>query len=77
VGSGAVGASFQGIILAATQVTIVSGSTVTGRIYSQTGIAIQNANIMQPQDNGCGATTVTVSGCECFVMHIRCLTDAF
>ena len=64
IGSGAVGASFQGIALAATQVTITTGSTVNGRIFSQTAIAIQDSNIMQPSENdGCGgnAGTVTVT----------------
>jgi hypothetical protein len=63
VGSGAVGASFQGIALGATQVTLTTGSTVNGRIFSQTAVAIQDATIMQPQDNraDCGALTVTVT----------------
>lgn len=64
IGSSAVGASFQGIALAATQVTVTTGSTVNGRIFSQTAIAIQDSNIMQPNENdGCGGT-VTVIGCE-------------
>lgn len=60
------GASFQGIALAATQVTIGTGSTVNGRIFSQTGVALQDSNIMEPnQDDGCGASgTVTVTACE-------------
>jgi hypothetical protein len=61
VGSGAQGASFQGIALAATQITITTGSTVNGRLLSQTGIAIQDSNIMQPNNDGCGAQTVTIT----------------
>lgn len=65
IGSGATGASFQGIALGATQITVITGSTVTGRLLGQAGIAIQDSNIMQPMDNGCDtAGTVTVTACK-------------
>ena len=58
VGSGAIGASFQGIALAATAVTIMPGSVVNGRLLSATSIAIQDSNIME-DNSGCSAVTVT------------------
>lgn len=60
------GASFQGIALAAEQVTIITGATVNGRILGQTGVALQQANIVQPNQNeGCGGSvTVTVTECR-------------
>jgi hypothetical protein len=72
VGASAQGASFQGIVLAATQVTLTTRSTITGRIYSQTGIAIQQTNIMQPQDgNSCGPSTVTLTQGESIPFTMR------
>jgi hypothetical protein len=66
IGSGATGASFQGIALAATQITAITGSTINGRLLSQTAVALQDVNIMQPQDSAnCGnSVTVTVTACE-------------
>ena len=63
VGSGSGGASFQGIILAKTQVTLTTGSTMTGRILSQTGIALQMSTVLQPDDSdsNCANTTVTTT----------------
>jgi hypothetical protein len=62
VGSGAIGASFEGIALANTAVTIMPGSVVNGRILSGTSVAIQDSNIMQ-DNRGCSGQ-VTVTACE-------------
>ncbi|ORY25809.1 ice-binding protein [Naematelia encephala] len=58
------GAEFQGIALAATQVTLGTGTTVNGRILGQTGVAITDTHIMQPQADTCSSTTVTVTACK-------------
>lgn len=64
VGTTAGGAQFQGIALAATQVTLNIGSSVNGRILSQTAVDIRDTNVMQPSENeGCGGT-VTVTARE-------------
>jgi hypothetical protein len=42
------GAHFEGIILAATGVTFETGSSLNGRIFSQTAVALQMATITQP-----------------------------
>jgi hypothetical protein len=42
------GAHFEGIILAATDVTFVTESSLNGRIFSQTAVALQMATITQP-----------------------------
>jgi hypothetical protein len=42
------GAHFEGIILAATGVTFVTGASLNGRIFSQTAVALQKATITQP-----------------------------
>ncbi len=74
VGSGAVGATFRGIALGATQITLTTGSSITGRIFSQTGVAIQKADISQPQDAGCSSNTVTVTEGE--VDSIQAMVNA-
>lgn len=60
------GATFQGIALGATQITAITGSTVNGRLFSQTAIALQSASIREPQDSAdCGGSvTVTVTESE-------------
>lgn len=58
IGSDAIGAQFLGIALSAGQVTVFPGSSVQGRLLGQTGIAIQDSNIMA-RDDSCGAVTVT------------------
>jgi hypothetical protein len=63
VGSGAIGASFQGIALANTAVTIMPGSVVNGRILSGTSVAIQDSNIME-DNRGCSGQVVTVIACK-------------
>jgi hypothetical protein len=42
------GAHFKGTILAATSVTFVTGSSLDGRVFSQTAVALQKATITQP-----------------------------
>jgi hypothetical protein len=42
------GAHMEGIILAKTAVTFITGSTLNGRIFSQTACALQMATITQP-----------------------------
>ncbi|KIM71384.1 hypothetical protein PILCRDRAFT_93886, partial [Piloderma croceum F 1598] len=42
------GADFQGIILAQTNVVLVTGATITGRIYAQTQVALQMAILLIP-----------------------------
>jgi len=39
------GATFQGILLAATAVTLQTGATLIGRILSQTAVALQKATV--------------------------------
>ena len=65
VGSGQIGASFQGIALAATAVTIQPGSVVNGRILSGTSVAIQDSNIME-DNSGCSGQAVTVTACKSY-----------
>lgn len=42
------GADVQGVMLAATSVTLKTGATMNGRILSQTGIALQKATVTRP-----------------------------
>lgn len=53
----------MGVLLAATQVTLATGSNMEGRILSQTGVALQKSTVMQPRDvDDCNlATTTTVT----------------
>jgi hypothetical protein len=39
------GATFQGILLAATSVTLDTGATLNGRILSQTAVVLQQATV--------------------------------
>jgi hypothetical protein len=39
------GATFQGVLLAATSVTLKTGATLNGRILSQTAVALQKATV--------------------------------
>jgi Ca2+/H+ antiporter len=41
-------AHFEGIILCKTDVTLVTGATMTGRILSQTAVVLQKAVLRQP-----------------------------
>ena len=63
VGSGQIGASFQGIALAKTSATLEPGSVLTGRILSQTAVAIEDSNVMEDTSD-CGGTTETITACE-------------
>jgi hypothetical protein len=42
----------EGTILTATAATFVTGSTLNGRIYAQTAVALQMATISCPTANG-------------------------
>ena len=42
------GAHFEGILLCKTDVTLVTGSSMNGRILAQTQVALQKATVVQP-----------------------------
>ena len=42
------GASMQGVILSASNIALVTGATVTGRLYSATGVAMDANTVTQP-----------------------------
>jgi Ice-binding-like len=42
------GAHVEGIILGATAVTLVTGSSMNGRILTQTAVALQQATVVEP-----------------------------
>ncbi|KII84076.1 hypothetical protein PLICRDRAFT_118405, partial [Plicaturopsis crispa FD-325 SS-3] len=58
------GANFQGILLSATAVTIETGASVTGRLFSQTNVALQMVTLTEPtafDASVCNAVSSTVT----------------
>jgi hypothetical protein len=52
----------EGIILTATAATFITRSTLNGRIYAQTAVALQQAIITYPTaDTNCGTSTTTTT----------------
>jgi hypothetical protein len=52
-------AHMEGTILTATQATFITGSTLNGRIYAQTSVALQMASIVYPTYTANGTNTTT------------------
>jgi hypothetical protein len=47
IGTANVGATFQGIVLTASAVTLLPGSVFTGQILGQTSVVLQNSAVTQ------------------------------
>lgn len=65
VGDASGGATFNGIALSATQVTITTGSYFSGRILGQTGVALQQTYVQQPQDTASSCNTAPTASTSC------------
>jgi hypothetical protein len=50
-------AHMEGTILTATSATFITGSTLNGRIYAQTNVALQMASIACPKDDTCSVNS--------------------
>ena len=83
------GAHVEGTFLAATKITLITGSSLNGRIMAQTHVALQSATIVKPggaEDIDIGdvttssSTTISVGNCAsgannwaCWVSAIACV----
>jgi hypothetical protein len=71
-------AHMEGIILTATAATFITGSTLNGRIYAQTAVALQQAIITHPiADANCGtSSTATTTTATTTIMTTETTTTA-